>query len=32
LLSSKGARKSSKVEAKLASELSAGIPWWSKAE
>lgn len=31
LLSSKGARKSSQVESKLASELSAGFPWWDKA-
>jgi hypothetical protein len=32
LLSSKADRKNGKVESKLASELSAGIPWWSKAE
>lgn len=29
LLTSVEDRKDSKVESKLASELSAGIPWWN---
>jgi hypothetical protein len=32
LLTSTEARKDQMVESQLASELSAGIPWWSKAE